>query len=138
MIVIIAGCRDLPRTDTYKNDLERAINDSGFQITYVISGACGLKRADLFEEPNPSKIIFAKGADGLGEMWACDREIPFTRDYADWDGRGYSAGPERNERMATLYKAEALIALWDGASRGTFDMIKKATAHGLKVRKHYV
>ncbi len=29
--------------------------------------------------------------------------------------------------------ADALVAVWDGRSRGTGDMIRRAKAHGLKV-----
>ena len=34
--------------------------------------------------------------------------------------------------------AEALIAVWDGVSGGTKDMIERAKAHGLKVYIHNV
>jgi hypothetical protein len=34
--------------------------------------------------------------------------------------------------------ADALIALWDGSSRGTRHMIKVANMQGLKVHVHYI
>ena len=47
---------------------------------------------------------------------------------------GRKAGPIRNNEMAD--KADALIAIWDGQSRGTKHMIDAATKHGLRVHVH--
>lgn len=52
---------------------------------------------------------------------------------ADWDTHGKAAGPIRNEEMAKA-GADLCIAIWDGKSRGTLDMIKRATQHGIPVR----
>ena len=41
------------------------------------------------------------------------------------------AGKIRNQAMADA--ADALVALWDGNSGGTADMIRRARAAGLKV-----
>jgi hypothetical protein len=46
-------------------------------------------------------------------------------------GDGRKAGPLRNSEM--VKNADALIALWDGASNGTRDVIMKARTAGLKV-----
>lgn len=50
---------------------------------------------------------------------------------ADWEGEGKIAGHNRNLAMAA--NAGAVIALWDGKSPGTRDMIDIATDKGLKV-----
>lgn len=50
---------------------------------------------------------------------------------ADWDKYGRRAGPIRNREMAEY--ADALLAYWDGKSRGTKNMIEEARARGLKV-----
>ena len=42
------------------------------------------------------------------------------------------AGPLRNEKMARV--ADALIAFWDGKSRGTKNMIDLANMKGISVR----
>lgn len=42
-----------------------------------------------------------------------------------------ASGPIRNGEMAKY--ADALIAMWDGTSTGTKNMIDQATKHGLKV-----
>jgi len=63
----------------------------------------------------------ARGADALGEQYAIERGYPVKRFPADWDTYGKSAGYRRNEQMANY--ADALIAFWDGKSRGTKHMI---------------
>jgi hypothetical protein len=108
MKIIIAGGRDF---DNYLLLLE-AVVKSGFDITEVVSGG-------------------APGADSLGERFARDMEIPMKQFPADWKKHGKAAGPIRNGEMA-LY-ADALIAMWDGVSTGTANMIKQAIDRGLKV-----
>lgn len=53
---------------------------------------------------------------------------------ADWNKLGKRAGPVRNRQMAEY--ADALIAIWDGESRGTKNMIEEATRCGLPVFIH--
>ena len=50
---------------------------------------------------------------------------------ADWNRLGRAAGPIRNEEMAEV--SDALIAFWDGKSRGTKSMIEIARRKGLQV-----
>ena len=51
---------------------------------------------------------------------------------ADWDKHGKSAGYKRNLEMAE--NADALIAFWDGESRGTKHMIDIAKEKNLLTR----
>lgn len=74
----------------------------------------------------------ARGADSLGEAYAKDNNIKIAEFPADWDKHGKAAGYIRNEEMAKY--ADALIAFWDGKSRGTKHMIDLAKKHRLKVR----
>ena len=111
MRTIIAGSRSI----TDYAVVEEAVRASGIQPSVVLSGA-------------------ARGVDVLGERWAADQRIPLERYPADWDRLGRGAGFVRNLAMAK--KADALIAVWDGASRGTRRMIQYATDHGLKVYVH--
>ena len=108
MKVIIAGGRDV----TNYAYVEAAAKESGFSISEVVSGC-------------------ARGADTLGEMWAKDNSIPIKKFPADWNSLGKKAGHVRNCQMGDY--ADALIALWDGQSRGTKHMIDYATKKGLKV-----
>jgi len=72
----------------------------------------------------------AMGADRLGEYWAKEHGIPVKHFPANWDQEGRAAGPIRNRRMASY--ADALIAFWDGKSRGTRSMIYIAKELGLE------
>lgn len=74
----------------------------------------------------------ARGADQMGEAFAEAEGLTVTRFPADWDLLGRSAGYRRNEQMAEY--ADALIAFWDGSSRGTRHMINIAKDAGLAVR----
>lgn len=108
MKVIIAGGRNVT-TYAYVED---AVKDSGFNITEVVSGC-------------------ARGADTLGEKYANNNGITIKKFPADWDTHGKRAGYIRNCQMGDY--ADALIAIWDGESRGTKHMIDYATKKGLEV-----
>lgn len=73
----------------------------------------------------------ARGADFFGEGWARKSRLPVWRRPANWKKHGRAAGPVRNAEMVA--KADALIAVWDGKSRGTADVISKAERAGLRV-----
>lgn len=107
MRVIVAGSR----TIRDRVLVDKAIKDSGFEITELVSGC-------------------AQGVDQLGEWWANRNKIPIRKFPAVWS-MGRSAGIQRNIQMANY--AEALIAVWDGTSRGTKHMIDEARKRGLKV-----
>ena len=74
----------------------------------------------------------ARGADRLGERYAHERGYQIEQYPADWNNNGKAAGPIRNAKMAD--NADALIAFWDGESRGTANMIETARKKGLSVR----
>lgn len=74
----------------------------------------------------------ARGADQMGERYARERGFQLRRFPADWEQHGKSAGHIRNAKMAD--NADALIAFWDGQSRGTKNMIDNARRKGLAIR----
>ena len=111
MKTIIAGSRDGVTLDAVKC----AFDACGWNVTSVVSGT-------------------ARGADQMGELVAKDKGISVHRFPADWDKYGKSAGYKRNVQMAE--NAEALIAVWDGKSRGTGHMIDIAKSKGLRVYVH--
>lgn len=86
-----------------------------------------------FSKTKPDSIVcgMASGADSLGLRYAVDHQIAVDKFPADWQQFGKSAGYKRNVQMAE--NAEALVAFWDGESRGTMHMINIAREHGLKV-----
>lgn len=108
MKVIIAGSRE--GFEIY--NLYEAVGQSGFEITEVVSGT-------------------ARGVDRLGEIFAEKEGIPVKKFPADWDNLGKRAGYVRNAQMAEY--GDALIALWDGESKGTKHMIDLAYKAGIKV-----
>jgi hypothetical protein len=73
----------------------------------------------------------AKGADALGEKYAKETGYPVKRFLADWDQYGKGAGHIRNAQMAMF--GDALIAFWDGKSKGTANMIKLAESQPIEV-----
>ena len=89
-----------------------AVSNSCYEITEVVSGG-------------------ARGIDTDGEHWAIGSGIPVKRFPADWDDLGKRAGFVRNAEMADY--ADALIAIWDGKSRGTLHMINTMVEAGKPV-----
>lgn len=108
MKTIIAGSRTITDYEIVK----KAIRDSGFEISEVVSGT-------------------ASGVDRLGERYARENGLPIRQFPAEWNEYGKAAGPIRNVQMAEY--ADALIAIWDGCSSGTRHMIKAAEKNDLKI-----
>ena len=64
----------------------------------------------------------ARGADQLGERFACEYGLKLEVYPADWNQYGKSAGYKRNVQMAEL--ADHAFIFWDGFSKGTYHMIQ--------------
>ena len=115
MRVIIAGSRDITRPSLVWSAIREAKTKSGIIVTEVVSGG-------------------ARGVDRLGERYARKIGIPIKPFIPNWYPLGIydpTAGFRRNRKMAEY--ADALIALWDGSSPGTKNMIYEAREHDLKV-----
>ena len=77
----------------------------------------------------------ARGVDRHAHAWA----EPYQRSGiykiaefpADWKRHGKAAGPIRNKQMADY--ADALLAIWDGRSAGTKNMIETMRRLGKQV-----
>ena len=111
--VIIAGTRDFSDYQLLRKKCDAILSRKQDSSIVIVSGT-------------------ARGADRLGERYARERGYKIERFPADWDNDGHAAGPIRNAKMAD--NADALIAFWDGQSRGTKNMIDTAKAKGLAVR----
>ena len=74
----------------------------------------------------------ARGADTLGERFAKEVGLDCELHPAQWREYGRGAGLIRNAEMAK--RADALIAFWDGKSKGTKHMIDIATERNLPTR----
>ena len=97
MIVIIGGSRGI----TDYAEVCQAIHDCGYEITKIITGG-------------------ARGVDRLGERYAQEHGIACEARPATW-ALGRSAGFVRNRELAEL--GDALVAVYDGQSRGTAHVI---------------
>lgn len=116
MKVIIAGSRTITELEA----IYVAIGKSGFMISEVVSGR-------------------ARGVDRLGEKWAEANHIPVKVFPADWLKFGKVAGFTRNVQMAEYVGTEGgLVAVWNGSSNGTRNMIRVAGELGLKVHVEIV
>lgn len=135
MKVIIAGSRSLKSPAL----IQKAVDFSGFRDTIeeVVSGC-------------------APGIDTLAIGWALKQGITIKKMPADWNkidgippaqiginkaGKKYNklAGYDRNQAMADYAgKTGGLIAIWDGESGGTVDMIDRAHKIGMKVSVYEV
>lgn len=73
----------------------------------------------------------AHGADTMGERFAKEQGLIVELHPAKWRALGKAAGMIRNAEMARA--SDALIAFWDGKSRGTAHMISFARRRGLEV-----
>ena len=112
MRIIIAGGRDF-------KDYERLKLVVEYNVQYLdcIEIICGE----------------AKGADILGKQLAISKGwTVYSYHACHWERYGKAAGYRRNEEM--VKHAEALIAFWDGKSKGTKHMIDLAQKHKLKVK----
>ena len=113
MKTIIVGMRNFLNYGTVCN----ALDECGWTPTEIVSGR-------------------ATGVNALGERWAAEHGLPVKEFHADWKAHGKAAGLLRNGQMAAY--ADALVAIWDGRSRGTGRMIEQARHHGLRVYVHLV
>lgn len=114
--IIVAGGRDFSNYDLLSNKLisiqtEIWKNDIADDIE-IVSGC-------------------ARGADTLAIKWAKEYSTPLKLFPADWETHKKAAGPIRNRQMGDY--ADALIAFWDGESRGTKHMIEYAQQKHLPV-----
>jgi hypothetical protein len=108
MKVIIAGTRRIRSYGT----VERAVIASGYDVTEVVCGG-------------------AIGVDLLGKKWAKINKVRVKTFLPNWDKYGERAGFIRNRKVAKY--SDALIAVWDGKSGGTKDMIECMEIVGKKV-----
>lgn len=120
MRVIIAGSRGI----TDRSDVEQAIYNAEDQYNFEFS-----------EDVEVLQSGTANGVDQLGEEIAGDKGVDIDRydpeDYHDEAPNPKVAPLLRNSAMAK--DGDMLIAVWDGESTGTKDMIDKAESEGLDV-----
>ncbi|MBX0320285.1 DUF2493 domain-containing protein [Shouchella clausii] len=112
--VIVAGSRDFNDYMLLKRKLDVVLRNRASEEIEIVSGK-------------------ARGADTLGERYAKERGYAIKEFPADWETHGKAAGHIRNRLMAEY--ADALVAFWDGKSRGTENMIETAKKKRLQIRE---
>ncbi len=128
MKVLVAGSRTVNNQILVSSVIEAFLKNYNITITELVSGK-------------------ARGVDTLAENWANNNGILVKPFPAKWDdlkapgaiirlnkyGKPYNvkAGFDRNLLMAQY--ADVLIAIRDGKSKGTKDMMDQAKAHAAKV-----
>ena len=78
----------------------------------------------------------ARGADRLGERYASEHNITVALFPADWSVFGKPAGIIRNQIMLNYAIKEnpLVVVFWDGKSRGSLDMIRRARNAGIETK----
>lgn len=109
MKVVICGSRGI----TDKEYAFYCISNSNFDIAEVVSG-------------------HAKGVDLIGEEYAIAKGFPVKIFEPDWNKYGRTAGIIRDKAMVSY--ADAIIAIWDGKSKGTYFTINYAKSMGKPIR----
>lgn len=110
--LIVAGSRAFEDYDRMAADLDQLLSQRMPDVE-IVCGMC------------PS------GADALAVRYARERGLQLKEFPADWHVWGKAAGPIRNDRMAVY--AHALVAYWDGKSKGTRNMIRCAQMRDLRI-----
>lgn len=97
MKVAIVGSREFPDRSLVKDYIHKLWKELETRPTIISGGA--------------------RGVDAWAEKIASECTLPTDIYPADWDRYGKSAGFKRNKKMVEA--ADAIVAFWDGESKGT-------------------
>ena len=101
--LVVCGCRDFSDYKLLSKEIDSFLkNIVNNHSVIIVSGG-------------------ANGADKLGERYAHEHGFEVELHPALWEQFGKTAGVRRNQEMADV--SDAVIAFWDGESRGTKNMI---------------
>lgn len=109
--LIIAGSRSIYEPMIVEAAIDRY--QLRGQISEIIEGGC------------------AKGIDRIASIFAKMHSLPHKVFKANWNAYGKAAGPIRNAEMAKY--GDMLLAIWDGKSKGTANMIEQMKRRGKPV-----
>ena len=112
MKLIIAGSRNFTDYQKLKTECDQFLQEH--KNIEIVSGG------------------YYKGADKLGIQYANEKGFDLIKFSAEWNKFGKAAGPKRNKEMARY--ADALIAFWDGKTKGTKSMINLAKKEALIIK----
>jgi len=111
-IIVCGGC-NYSNYEAFKRQLDQVL--AKYENVTLISG-------------------HAKGVDTMAECYASEKKIPIKVFPAEWTKYGKAAGPIRNTAMLqyALEQTAVVVAFWNGASRGTGNMLKQAEKTGVE------
>jgi len=95
---------------TQYTPIYKFLDDRIDRIEMIVSGGC------------------KNSPDEIAHEWCKNRGVPILIFYPDWEGKGKSAGFQRNKRI--IESADNVVAFYDGESKGTANSI--SIAKGLK------
>ncbi|MDD3759759.1 MAG: SLOG family protein [Acidithiobacillus sp.] len=106
----------------------------------IVAGSRGISEAETIlhldeqipDYRGPVVSGMAQGVDTVAVQWAKAHGVLLVEAPALWNRYGRAAGPIRNQWMS--WYATHLLALWDGESRGTHNMIETARRDKLEMR----
>ena len=104
--LVVAGCRNYTDYLRVSREIKKYIEELGSGYSIIIVSGC------------------SNGTDALGERFADNHKLKVEKYPAEWNKYGRAAGPLRNAQMAKV--ADGIIVFWDGASKGTKNMIESA------------
>lgn len=96
--------------------------------TVIIHGGCNVPDG-AYTNPRWKPV----GADALAHHCAAEKGFEVHMYRADWKLLGRKAGPMRNQAMLDHGKPDLVLAF--PGSRGTADMVRRATAAGVPVKQ---
>ena len=108
MKLLVCGGRDYHN----KVRIERVLDNMKKHITCLVCGG-------------------ATGVDFYASKWSVTNQIRTVIVPAEWDKHGRAAGPIRNQRMLDEEHPDKVLAF--PGSRGTEDMVSRATKAGIEV-----
>jgi hypothetical protein len=112
--VVVCGSRFFENYERFENVLDVLLEN--MEIGCLISGGC-------------------KGTDTMVKKYCIEKKIIFVEVKPQWQIFGRYAGPKRNAQMVKL--GTSTFGFWDGRSRGTYDMLKKARDAKHEYVKYY-
>lgn len=120
MRIIVCGGRDFKDRALCYDHIEHFIGEHADEVIEIVSG-------------------HARGADTFAEDYAAANGLRCKVFAAEWDRYGRAAGPIRNRQMMQYASEEngAVLAFWDGKSKGTKNMIGQAQKAGMTVKIVY-
>jgi len=130
--LLIAGSRSIAGRDGWI-EVMTALRDAGYRTEIGLAFEPKEAYAAFPKDRLVTEVVSgcAPGVDQIGIDWAVNEWLPWKEFPADWEKHGKAAGIIRNKEMGDY--ADALVAVWDGKSRGTAHMIEYMQSLGKPV-----